>query len=162
MADNTRHLTFDEVAAIVQTRAIPEPNTGCMLWEGTTNKAPGKPRSYGQVRLGGKMVLAHHVAFRAAHGPIPEGHHIMHRCDQTLCVNPDHLTSGTNDENHADKARKDRGRKKLTAAQVMDIRGRAATGSKLSSLARAFEINYSTVHRIISGARRMHLPLRPE
>lgn len=34
---------------------------------------------------------AHRVAYELEIGPIPEGHHLHHRCGNMLCVNPRHL-----------------------------------------------------------------------
>ena len=118
MADNTRHLTLDEVVDIIRARSIPEPNSGCLLWEGCLHHVPpskipqhGFIQMYGSVRLRGKMVKVHRVMFEGANGPIPDGAQVLHRCDVRLCCNPDHLFLGTNEDNHADKAAKDRGRK---------------------------------------------------
>jgi len=48
---------------------------------------------------------------------------VLHRCDNRLCVNPDHLFLGTKQENSIDMARKGRhGRKKLSAEDIVAIR----------------------------------------
>jgi hypothetical protein len=155
VADNTRHLTFDEVCAIVLARTIPEPNSGCLLWEGEpVQQKRGKLGLYGRIRLQGKMVGVHRVAYQAAYGPIPDGIHVLHRCDIGLCCNPDHLYLGDNAANIADKVAKDRGRKKLTDAKAREIHKMVAAGLSHSKVAVAFGVNQSTVTRIIRGERR--------
>jgi len=104
---------------------------GCWEWTGCAHG-----RGYGYFWLDGVMKLSHRVSWMFEHGPIPagEGHHgtcVLHRCDNTSCVNPDHLWLGTNADNNRDKAEKGRasrlpgeshGRAKLTEADVHAIR----------------------------------------
>lgn len=79
---------------------IPEPNSGCWLWIGAV-------RSYGKTSLrptiedGGTRNAAR-VSWKLHRGAIPEGLHVLHKCDVTLCVNPDHLFLGTHLDNMAD------------------------------------------------------------
>ena len=163
MADSRRHLTLDEVVETIRSRSIPEPNSGCLLWEGGIHHQPasripqhGLLQLYGYIRLRGKMAGVHRVMYEAAYGPIPVGSQILHRCDVRLCCNPDHLFLGTNDENHADKAAKDRGRKKLTHAKAKEIRAMASnSGLTHSRIAEAFGVHQATISRIVNGRRRM-------
>jgi len=155
MADSTRHLTFDEVHALLLARCIPEPNTGCLLWEGSiVHPKPGKRQVYGNIRLDGKMVKTHRVAYEAAFGPIPAGAQVLHRCDVGLCCNPDHLFLGDNASNIADKMSKDRGRKRLTHEKAKEIHKMVSSGVTQRKTATAFGVRQSTVSRIISGERR--------
>ena len=67
-----------------------------------------QPNGYGQSRLAGKTIKAHRLAFELTYGPIPEGKHILHQCDDRLCCNPKHLKAGTHVENMADMMRRKR------------------------------------------------------
>lgn len=155
MADNRRHLTFDEVHALVLARCIPEPNSGCLLWEGgvSPQNRPGN-QLYGGIRLNGKMVKTHRVAWMAAHGEIPDEMQVLHRCDVGLCCNPNHLFLGSNDDNHRDKALKDRGKKRLTVEKAREIHKMKARGLTRLQIGVAMDVDPSTVSRILAGKRR--------
>jgi hypothetical protein len=103
---------------------------GCILWIGCRDS-----HGYGQLRVGGrKKKLAHRLSYELSVGPIPEGLHVLHRCDTPLCINPDHLFVGTNSDNVRDKLSKGRGthgpttgNAKLTPEDVMKIRNDSRT-----------------------------------
>lgn len=69
----------------------------CWLWTGAKTGA-----GYGMIREvghGGKMLMAHRVAYELLVGPIPEGLFLDHLCRTPLCVNPAHLEPVTCREN---------------------------------------------------------------
>ncbi|MDN7354608.1 HNH endonuclease signature motif containing protein [Acetobacter senegalensis] len=76
----------------------------CQTFKGATLPKGG----HGVIWDNGKMVLAHHVAFRAKYGPIQEGMVVMHLCDNPACCNPDHMALGTQKENTHDSVLKGR------------------------------------------------------
>lgn len=55
--------------------------TGCCEWTATTDG-----RGYGHIRVGDKKVKAYRVAWELFVGPIPKGMHVLHTCDNPLCV----------------------------------------------------------------------------
>lgn len=84
------------------------------------------------IRIGShakKTFHAHRLVYMICYGWIPSDVVVRHRCDNPPCVNPLHLTTGTQTQNIADKVSKDRQAKgekvwtaKLTAEQVLAIR----------------------------------------
>lgn len=136
----------------------PEPMSGCWLWLGPTT---GRPPGYGAISIDGKTRKAHRLAWEMANGPIPDGLHVCHKCDNRLCVNPRHMFLGTNAENTADKVRKGRqlkGRQiqlcKLSDEQVVELRELRATGVLLRVLADRFGLTKETVSHLVSGKYR--------
>lgn len=104
---------------------VPEPNSGCWLWCGSTTDT-----GYGRVKVNGKIQRAHRVSYELHNGLIPEGLNVCHTCDTPLCVNPDHLFLGTQQDNITDMIQKGRavyvkgasnGRSKLTEEQVWEV-----------------------------------------
>lgn len=70
--------------------------SGCWNWTGWTNQAA---TPYGRLSVGNRKVYAHRLSYETFVGPIPEGHEIDHLCQNTLCVNPDHLEAVSPEEN---------------------------------------------------------------
>lgn len=84
-------------------RCIPEPNSGCWLWEGSM---AGR---YGIAFLDGTTIVGAHRAMLIAVGRPPRADQVvMHRCDTPLCVNPDHLLAATQADNMEDMRKKGR------------------------------------------------------
>lgn len=83
---------YDDPAAALSARTE-RSESGCLLWTGVT--AGG----YGQIIVGGKPVPAHRYSWELAHGPVPAGREIDHRCYSKLCVEPSHLRPALRSEN---------------------------------------------------------------
>lgn len=80
-----------------------EAANGCVEWVGHRD-----PKGYGRASSGFGEVLAHRISYIMHNGPIPEGLHVLHRCDNPSCCNPRHLFLGTNLDNVNDRLRKGR------------------------------------------------------
>lgn len=83
--------------------------TNCWTWKNIHRN--GRHGRYGRFYIGGKGVGAHRYAYTMFVGKVPEGLLVCHKCDNGLCVRPDHLFVGTNSDNMSDMKRKGRSRK---------------------------------------------------
>lgn len=77
----------------------------CMEWSGC-RLSRNKARGYGRVRSGGKLVLVHRLVWELTFWTLPPWIHVLHRCDNPPCCNPDHLFIGTQRDNMRDRHRK--------------------------------------------------------
>jgi len=75
----------------------------CWNWTGSINKG-----GYGVYTFKGKTIGAHRVSWIWSNYEIPSFLEVCHKCDNTKCVNPDHLWIGTHKKNMADKTIKGR------------------------------------------------------
>lgn len=119
--------------------------TGCLEW--TASKVFG----YGRCSFKGHRIYTHRLAWLIAVGPIPEKMHVLHKCDNRCCVNPNHLFLGTQLDNVHDAVKKGRhpkgesnGQAKLTENDVLTIR-RARGVISQRALANKFNVSQTTI-----------------
>jgi len=137
-----------------------EKTDACWIWKGGTGT-----HGYGVVdtRRAGKRLVerAHRVAWKLVIGPIPKGLHVLHGCDNVLCVRPGpgHLHLGTHRLNMTEMAVRDRAARefqkpntKLSDLQAVEIRSSKARGR---DLARIYNVSEQTICDIRNGRTRL-------
>lgn len=129
----------------------------CWEWSGGTHG-----NGYGKLSDGTRTVSAHRLAHETWIGPIPDGHHVCHACDNPPCINPAHLSAALVQDNHDDKVRRGRSGKggtghqaRLSDAQVAAIR-HAYTGTRgqQARLAIEYGVSAATISLIVRGRHR--------
>jgi hypothetical protein len=130
--------------------------SGCWEWTSTKNNY-----GYGVIRHLGFLVYAHRLAWELTNGPIPDGLYACHKCDNPICINPDHLFLGTADDNSRDRDVKGRcSAAKLNGNEVIAARQLYARGlATVSDLSRCFHVTYGNMHAIVTGRTWKHLPV---
>lgn len=136
----------------------------CWEWTAARGWNNGVPNSgYGQYNVHRKGVYAHRYAWEITNGPIPEKTLVLHKCDNPICVRPDHLFLGTHNDNMADMTMKGRRsrvgspglsnpRAKLTKEQADAIRLKHLYFQKTQhELAREYGVCQTTISRVTRG-----------
>lgn len=81
----------------------------CWVWTGCRN-TDGYPK-IGRKRDDGSFdfnVKGHRYVYEQTKGKIPEGMVVRHKCDNILCLNPEHLDIGTPMDNMRDRVERGR------------------------------------------------------
>jgi hypothetical protein len=135
-----------------------EKTDNCWIWTAGKNHD-----GYGMFWLDGRNQKAHRVAYQLTKGSISEGLVLLHKCDNPFCVNPDHLTEGTRQENTQDMVNKgrhlhgtDHPLSKLTEANVVSIRHEYCHLSS-RKIADIFGVSKTVILKILSNRVWKHL-----
>lgn len=152
-----RQLPFwDRVAAQIE---ITE--GGCHIFTGSKDDC-----GYGRIRNGKKLVRLHREVYLRDKGEIPLGAVVMHSCDVPACINPSHLSLGTQVENIHDMDKKGRrkillgvahGKAKLKDADIHIIRQRIESGETCNRIADDFSVSEGTIQHIKQGRNWSHV-----
>lgn len=131
--------------------------THCWNWKGAINS-----NGYGVVKLPNGNKSAHRYSWMIHKGEILNGMFILHKCDNTLCVNPEHLFLGTQKDNLGDMASKGRsahgerhGQHKLKDETVLEMVRRYKAGEfrSMRSASLSYGVSHAYLHQLIGGKR---------
>lgn len=131
----------------------------CWIW------LTGKRKGYGVFCANYKTLFAHRFSWELYFGAIPKDLHVLHKCDNRACVNPDHLFLGTQKDNINDMVEKNRqakgenhGESKLTEKQVLKIRELYSRDDiSQRKLAKKFKITQTMIGYIVNKQSWKHL-----
>lgn len=135
-------------------RIVKSDDDKCWGWRGAVH-----PFGYGVFTINRKNIAAHRASWQFFCGEIPPELHVLHRCDNPPCCNPNHLFLGTAKDNIRDcvqkgryKSNSKRGEEhnaaKLTTKDVLTIRKAIKDGVSQSSLARKYKISLGCIWAI--------------
>lgn len=123
---------------------------GCWEWGGSKST-----RGYPLINDNGKTRGAHRVSYEIHRGAIPAAMHVLHKCDNRGCVNPEHLFLGTQQDNMGDMVAKGRVYVRHSKDLVNEIREKhRACGPPQRTLGRMFGVSQSYVGKIINNKMR--------
>lgn len=133
---------------------------GCWEW-----KTSFHPTGYGAFWFRGDSRYAHRVSWIFNRGEITDSLHVLHRCDNPRCVNPDHLFLGTQQDNVADRDRKGRGAKVIgpkrkfspvDVRRICDLHNRS--GITLTALSKMYNCTLGTIKKVADGTHYKEVP----
>ena len=145
-----RKLTTEDFWNRVDTKDSDE----CWMWKGAIWDR------YGGF---GRREYAHRASWRINRGNIPEGLEVLHKCDNPLCVNPNHLYLGTQVDNLRDAYNRNPNApfgpvsKKLDANKIRLIRNlyNAEIYTQIE-LSRRYGVSDSYIWAIVNGRQGDH------
>jgi len=135
----------------------------CMIFTGCCTD-----RGYGAVRYKGLVEKAHRVSYMTCIGPIPNDIHVLHKCDNPPCVNPNHLFLGDDKINVHDMMIKGRanqakkgsvnGRAIVSEADVIEIRKLFDSGEMtITELAYKYKLTWRPTQMIVKRMTWRHI-----
>jgi len=133
----------------------------CWNWMASTN------HGYGNVKILKKSIRAHRYSYFIHNNEMNQDLCVLHKCDNTICVNPEHLFLGTQIENIEDMYSKNRakpflgairakgenaGRAKLTNKQVEQIRRLKLKGKQTQKeISEKYNVSQMCISKIIKN-----------
>jgi hypothetical protein len=129
---------------------------GCWNWT-----AAKRGSGYGCIKVARRLISSHRFSYVLHFGDIPVGKIVCHKCDNRMCVRPDHLFVDTPKKNAHDMCAKGRhartngegiANSKLTATQVERIfLLRRDDRITVRELAELFGVGTNAINRIVYG-----------
>src|SRR6202012_5053196 len=158
MSDNANYATLDVEQSSERFWSKVLKTDSCWMWTGAQNT-----QGYGHFVADGRHLLAHRYAF-GMHKGRPVTHHVLHKCNTPLCVNPEHLYEGTHADNSRDRSAAGHTRvcyrdaKPLCAQEMSLIVAANVLGISQQKIARLLGRNVMTINRYLTGKSHGELP----
>lgn len=143
------HLSSDQQLDLLRSKyeKLVIKQDGCWQWNGATQKG------YGALLFMRKNIRAHRASWILHNGQIPDSMHVLHKCDNPPCSNPEHLFLGSHKDNMKDMRSKGLHRQysKLTLDQVKQIKISLCAGEKVEDIRKRYGVGFSTINDIKDG-----------
>lgn len=123
---------------------------------------------YPKLKRNGKLLTMSRYIYELHYGKIPEGLVVRHKCDNPLCINPEHLELGKQIDNMRDKYERGRanhkavrgenaGCAKLTENDVREIITLLKAGKSQREIAKRFKVSQNAIYLIKNGKSWTHI-----
>ena len=117
-----------------------------LIWTGALN-SDGYPRISFK---GNSNIKVHRFVVELSTGKDITGLVVRHKCDNPLCINPNHLILGTNIDNVTDRTLRGRTHNQVTEREVNKVRLLRHSGCSYADIANLMEISYKRVEYIMN------------
>lgn len=118
-------------------------------------------KGYPLIYRNGKKFTVHNFIYRECFGEVEKGLVVRHKCDNPMCINPEHLEVGTRNDNIQDAVTRNRNAKginqgshKLSDEIVIFIRG---SDKSAKELAKMFNVSITTIRLILKRSAWKHI-----
>jgi len=138
----------------------------CWVWKASIRGNSG----YGAFKINGKVKSAHRVSWEIYNEKkIPDGLLVCHKCNNRLCVNPEHLYVGTYVDNTRDAIRdgvrdhykyvygKKVGTAKLSEDNILEVVRLYEKGLSHKEIAKKLKVDRSTIGDVLRGRTWKHI-----
>jgi len=158
----SNYKSFDEISLEQLLSQSTKLENGCMHW------GPITSNGYGTIRVGQQAFGLHRFVAKLAHGNPAPNQIAMHSCNHRPCINPEHLSWGTQSENlkyavilgrHYVSGVKGEscGRSKLSEAEVLAIRKSFSPKMNSVALAKKYNVSKSNIMSIVKRKSWKHI-----
>lgn len=125
-----------------------ECDNGCWEWINCKGR-------YGRFWVDGSTFYAHRISWLINRGQIPIGMEVLHKCDNKICINPDHLYLGTQSDNNSDRVTRFNGKiagrpKRFSDSDIEEIKKLYHEGVSQGDIARKFSTYRSTISLVVN------------
>lgn len=132
-------------------------------WDCTSHKAC-PDTGYAKIHQHGNFIGVHRFLYKELFGEIPTKIYVRHKCDNRVCINPEHLEPGSHLDNISDMYSRGRaalgeknGRSKLKNDEVKAIKKLLKDGLSLKKIAAKFNVHFITISDIKRGVSWKHI-----
>lgn len=168
----TIEIDIDRLSKRFWKHVIKSETNDCLIWAGAKNK-----KGYGVMNSGHKFdaIQAHRASWLIKYHELSAIDLILHRCDNTSCVNIDHLWKGTAQQNTDDMMKKGRCRspghftsdknpnRKLNKEQIIEIKKMLSKGNlSQMQIAKIYGVSNYAICDIKRGHSWSHIKLEDE
>ena len=125
-------------------------------WNGECLESTYKARSqngYALVKYKKSTIGAHRLSWLVYNGEIPGGYWVLHKCDNPICINPNHLFIGTPKDNTNDMVEKNRqnfhAMQKYKNLNINELAKLKNEGMTYKEIGERLNIPLETIHSIL-------------
>ena len=120
----------------------------CWIWNGSVDK-----NGYGRIGINKKHYPCHRIVYYIyKQDKEIDFLHVLHKCNNKLCCNPDHLCLGTDKENSIDSIIFNTTKKsKISLEQAKEIKEKRIAGLTVKEISKETGINEDLIYAIFAG-----------
>lgn len=127
----------------------------CWEWGQVPGGAKGRSKQRAYFSIAGKKMMVTHIIWQLTRGEqVPAGQMVRHKCDNSICCNPEHLELGSHADNTDDMVSRDRhGLPSHVVRRIRVLLSRKRTHAEIAEL---YGIDRTVVTKIAGDKAHTH------